>query len=71
MATANPTNLINQPFVIIVTPAKGLVEGKTFTMVEDEFDKILSMAISALSRLDDASPMETRALTTALKMESR
>jgi hypothetical protein len=46
-------------------------EEKTFELKDDEFDKILSMAISMLGRLDDASPMEKRALTMALKMESR
>ena len=38
---------------------------------EDEFDKILSLAISALGRMDDRSPMEERAFSTALRLESR
>lgn len=38
---------------------------------EDEFDKILSMAISALGRLEDRSPMEERALSVALRLEAR
>ena len=58
-------NLTNQASVVI------LASGKSFTIPENEFDKILSMAISALGRLDDASPMEKRALSAALKMESR
>lgn len=50
---------------------KVVTETKTFEVQEDEFDKILSMVISALNRLDDASPMEKRALSAALRMEMR
>jgi hypothetical protein len=45
-------------------------EGKSMQVVDEEFYKILSMAITALGRLDDASPMEKRALTAALKLEN-
>lgn len=44
---------------------------KEMVINDDEFDKILSMAISALNRLDDRSPMENRALSVALRLEMR
>ena len=44
---------------------------KRWDIPADEFDKILSMAISALARCDDRSPMENRALSMALKLEAR
>ena len=44
---------------------------KSMVIPDAEFDKILTMAISALNRLDDRSPMENRALSFALRLESR